>query len=232
MLATDRLFDVIISEPSNPWQAGVCNLFTREYFQICRQRLKPGGVFSFWLQTVEIPTDNMKEIFAALRSVFPYQAGVMANPGNLVVLASDQPLTLDYKRLDWIVANTKVASQLGKLGLKSANAILARVETTSEGVAAMAHGARPNIDDTNKLEYAIGKTYENLFFASENKKLVQDNSGKPWNDVQFKGIADDKKADILCSVAREALLLGDSALAEGWARASLAVARTADPRVD
>lgn len=224
MLATDRKFDVVVSEPSNPWQAGVCNLFTREYFQIVRGRMKPGGVFSFWLQTVEIPTENLRSIFRSLAEVFPYRTAVMANPGNLVVLASDRPLTVDYKSLCWLVANTPVSSELSKLGLTSGGSICARIMASTDGVASMVHGVEPNVDDTNRLEFAVGRSYEVKFFSKENSRLIARHQGQPWKDVLFTGMKAAEQAEAMCSIAREALLAGNQAGGESWSRASLAVA--------
>src|SRR5262249_48765664 len=48
---SDRTYDLIISEPSNPWLAGVSNLFTQEFFRTARQHLNPGGVLAQWVQT-------------------------------------------------------------------------------------------------------------------------------------------------------------------------------------
>src|SRR5262249_15139803 len=47
---SDKKYDLIISEPSNPWLAGVSNLFTREYFRMVREHLTEGGVLAQWLQ--------------------------------------------------------------------------------------------------------------------------------------------------------------------------------------
>src|SRR5262249_26436929 len=119
LLATDKKFDVVISEPSNPWQAGGCNLFTSEYFEICHKWLKDGGVFSLWLQTSEVSPVNVRSIIASLRSQFKYQLALSPCPANLVILASDAPLTLDLDRLKTLFKNTKIASVLARVGVNS-----------------------------------------------------------------------------------------------------------------
>jgi len=50
----EQTYDVIVSEPTNPWIAGVSNLFTEEYFQACRERLTEDGVVGIWLQSYQI----------------------------------------------------------------------------------------------------------------------------------------------------------------------------------
>ena len=54
LLLSRRQYDVIVSEPSNPWMAGVAALFTREFFEAARARLKPGGVLCQWAHTYEM----------------------------------------------------------------------------------------------------------------------------------------------------------------------------------
>ena len=53
-------WDVIISEPSNPWITGVSNLFTREYFRDVKGRLAPDGIFCQWAQLYELSPANVK----------------------------------------------------------------------------------------------------------------------------------------------------------------------------
>ena len=59
---TDEKFDVIISEPSNPWLTGVANLFTLEYFKRGAAALTDDGIFSQWLQLYEMSPEDMKTL--------------------------------------------------------------------------------------------------------------------------------------------------------------------------
>src|SRR6185369_8312103 len=71
LLLGQRQYDVIISEPSNPWIAGVAALFTREFFQMARARLAPHGMICQWAHTYNITDDDLRSIIATFRSVFP-----------------------------------------------------------------------------------------------------------------------------------------------------------------
>jgi spermidine synthase len=68
---SQKTFDVIISEPSNPWMAGVGNLFTEEAFKLFRKRLNPGGIVCQWVQRYEMSFDVFSTIVHTFRSVFP-----------------------------------------------------------------------------------------------------------------------------------------------------------------
>ena len=56
LVLTRERYDVIVSEPSNPWMAGIASLFTREFFAMARARLQPGGVLCQWAHTYDIST--------------------------------------------------------------------------------------------------------------------------------------------------------------------------------
>ncbi len=93
-------FDLIISEPSNPWVSGTSSLFTREFYRRMGGYLAPGGIFAQWFQCYEITDDLVLSVLAALNESFPYFQGYQVAPGDLLILASlDRPLA----NADWSV---------------------------------------------------------------------------------------------------------------------------------
>ncbi len=92
-------YDVIVSEPSNPWIAGVSSLFTKEYFEIAKGRLNPDGIFAQWVQTYRVPKSVLAVIAANLRTVFRHVEIWYANPADLIFIASDQPIHWDQARI-------------------------------------------------------------------------------------------------------------------------------------
>ncbi|MFN7973929.1 MAG: fused MFS/spermidine synthase [Acidobacteriota bacterium] len=81
-------FDVITSEPSNLWMAGVAHLFTRELFQEARAHLAPGGLFCQWLHLYQIGEDDVRVLLRTLRAVFP-RLHLFADGPDLLVIAGD-----------------------------------------------------------------------------------------------------------------------------------------------
>ena len=67
LLLTPQRYDVIVSEPSNPWMAGVASLFTREFFEAARARLKPDGLLCQWAHTYDISPQDLQSIVADVR---------------------------------------------------------------------------------------------------------------------------------------------------------------------
>jgi len=86
LILTPRRYDVIVSEPSNPWMSGVATLFTREFFEAARSRLKPGGLLCQWAHTYDISADDLRSIVGTFASVFPQGTLWMVGDGALLLL--------------------------------------------------------------------------------------------------------------------------------------------------
>ena len=102
-LAGER-YDLIVSEPSNPWVAGIAALFTRDYFRIAALHLKDDGVFAQWVQTYRVPPGVIAVVVANLRRVFPHVEMWYANASDLILLGSRRPIRWDRARLESLMA--------------------------------------------------------------------------------------------------------------------------------
>jgi predicted membrane-bound spermidine synthase len=83
-----RRYDVIVSEPSNPWVSGVATLFSEEFYGRIRPHLNDGGLLVQWLQVYEIDFDLVGSILKALGKHFPDYVVYTSQPGDIVVIAS------------------------------------------------------------------------------------------------------------------------------------------------
>jgi len=98
--SSHRSFDLILSEPSNPWVSGVSNLFTAEFYQQVARHLRPGGVFGQWLHLYEMDDGLVLSILAALHSAFPDYALHQVNSADVLIVARNEPELGDP---DWSV---------------------------------------------------------------------------------------------------------------------------------
>ena len=86
-------FDLIISEPSNPWVSGTASLFTTEFYQRIRKYLNPGGLFAQWFHCYEMTDSLVASVLSAVDQSFSHYRGFQVGPGDLLILASaDDPL--------------------------------------------------------------------------------------------------------------------------------------------
>jgi len=88
LLLSPRQYDVIVSEPSNPWMAGVASLFTREFFEAARSRLKSDGILCQWAHTYDISTADLRSIVKTFASVFPEGAFWLVGGGDLLLIGT------------------------------------------------------------------------------------------------------------------------------------------------
>ncbi|MEI8258176.1 MAG: hypothetical protein WCJ30_21065, partial [Deltaproteobacteria bacterium] len=102
LAATQKRYDVIISEPSNPWITGVSNLFTLDHFRAASQALAPGGIYLQWVQLYEMSPNNVKTIYRTFAEVFPYMRVFAADAysSDTIVLGSFSPIEMDLSRVD------------------------------------------------------------------------------------------------------------------------------------
>ena len=90
----NRRYDILISEPSNPWVSGVSSLFTREFYRRIRGHLNPGGILVQWFQLYEIDPSLLASVMGALGEAFPHYAVFAASDHDLLIMAADAPLPL------------------------------------------------------------------------------------------------------------------------------------------
>lgn len=94
-------FDLIISEPSNPYRAGIASLFTQEFYAAAKERLEPGGLFVQWVQAYEVDPRTIGTVYATLGSVFPsVETWEVGLGSDLVFVASNEPLVHDLDALE------------------------------------------------------------------------------------------------------------------------------------
>lgn len=89
LLLTSRQYDVIISEPSNPWIAGVAALFTREFFEAAKARLTPGGLICQWAHTYNIADADLRSIVGTFTAVFPNGTLWLIGGDDVLLVASN-----------------------------------------------------------------------------------------------------------------------------------------------
>lgn len=96
---TTQRYDLIVSEPSNPWISGVSNLFTSEYFRMARQRLNPQGVLAQWIQGYSLSAADFALVVRTAMREFPQARLYWINEYDTLLMASDSPIELTRENL-------------------------------------------------------------------------------------------------------------------------------------
>lgn len=129
LAATPRTFDVIISEPSNPWITGVSDLFTADHYRIAKRRLRPGGIYLQWVQVYELSPEHIKSAYRTFVDAFPHVIVFAADDfsTDTILIGSDSPIELDYERLAAAYALPGIKDEVSRAHIRSPYDMLARV---------------------------------------------------------------------------------------------------------
>ena len=153
-------YDVIVSEPSNPWIAGIASLYTPEFFQVAKDRLAEDGIFAQWVQTYRVPVGVVSVVVANMRQVFPHVEMWYSNASDLILLASRHPITWSEGR---IAAHLDTATAAGRsardwLELRRPSDLLGRFLLGDEGTRRLAETAPfTHRDDHPRLEFVAAR---------------------------------------------------------------------------
>ena len=176
LLARGNRYDIISSEPSNPYRAGIANLFTAEFYKACASRLNPGGMFTQFLQAYEVDAPTIRTIYATITSVFPEVETWQSEGGDLLLVASLQPIVHR-----WNVVEERLHQEPYRSGahagwaVNDAAGIYARFVCGTPTAQRLAVDARVNTDDRTVIEYAFARTLGqgDLFSVSELRSFAR-----------------------------------------------------------
>ncbi len=149
-------FDVIVSQPSNPWLTGVSNLFTRKYFRDVKKRLAPHGIFCQWAQLYEMSPWNIKTIYRTVREEFPYVYVFSAEDlsSDTILIASLEPLSLDLDVLTKAFRNPSTGAEAKRGGLASPHDVVSYLLLGPDELASFTAGSPDNTDDNARIEFS------------------------------------------------------------------------------
>jgi len=170
ILTTREKFDVITSDPIHPWVKGAATLYTKEYFDLVKAHLNPGGVVTQWVPLYESSPDVVKSELATFFEAFP-DGTVWGNDingsGYDVVLAGHAaPQRVDVDSIDDRLARpeyARAARSLADVGFSSGLALLSTYAGQARDLAPWLAGAELNRDSNLRLQYLAGfglNTYE------------------------------------------------------------------------
>ena len=150
---TDKKYDVIISEPSNPWISGIGALFTQDFYELADTRLKPGGIMCIWMHTNMSP-ESFKSISRAFLSVFPNVTMWESIVGDdYLLIGSHQPYSLPYEKVKRLLEDPVQGRELKRLGISSVRDLMGLVVMNQDELKKFSAGAPIHTDDNSLLEF-------------------------------------------------------------------------------
>jgi len=225
---TDQKFDVIVSEPSNPWVTGVANLFTLEYFKRGADRLKEDGLFSQWLQIYEMAPEDVRTLIATFRAAFPQVYLFRGAEGDLMLLGSKSERRLNLSVLQSHFDQPRPGADLKRINTTRPSDIVSRFYLGPEEVTALSAGARLNTDDNALIEFnaprRVGTAEETV---ARNLKQLLAYAASPLPYLDGGAAIAGGESILLTEAALGAVKRSDEARGEQFAQYSLAFGETA-----
>jgi spermidine synthase len=169
-------YDIIISEPSNPWVVGIGSVFSQEFYQMAADRLVGGGIMAQWFHKYEM-SDNI--IFLVIRtfgSVFPHLEIWDTQDGDIILLGSNQPWESNPAQYQKIFERPGPRQDLSKIGLNSAVSLWMRQIASQKTAFAITGDGPVQTDEFPILEYHAPRSFfmaqqANLLYAFDERTI-------------------------------------------------------------
>jgi len=162
VLTTRRKFDIITSDPIHPWVKGSAALYTKEYFEMVRAHLNPGGLATQWVPLYESDLATVRSEIATFLEVFP-EAVVWGNYDlfdqgyDVVLMGSNRPIRIDVDLVQArIDADPRIGDSLRGAGWRGAADLLGTYASRTADLRAWLQGAEINRDSGLRLQYLAG----------------------------------------------------------------------------
>lgn len=191
LLAQGSSYDLIVSEPSNPYRAGVATLFTQEFYHAVKGRLAAGGLFAQWLQGYEVDSHAIHQVYATLSAVFPHLETWVTGPNDLLFIGHLTPPAYSLDQLRARVTQPPFDEALKRVWFtRSAEGVLAHHLASPDYARHLAttHPALINTDDRNLLEYGFARSLS---------------GGKDFDTMQVLTQSTGMKADVPAHLAHQ-----------------------------
>jgi len=161
LLTSHQKYDIVVSEPSNPYRAGVASLFTREFYESVARNLNSGGLFAQWMQGYDVDLRTVRIYYATLSAVFPHIETWQTESGDLLLICSKTPVRYDIDAMRSRLARepyrTAVASVWRTTDLEGVFSHYVGNEKIARTV--MRYPGIPlNTDDRTLLEFAFARS--------------------------------------------------------------------------
>jgi spermidine synthase len=155
LLRSREKYDVMTFEPPPPVNAGVVNLYSQEFYRLCRDRLTPAGMVAQWVPLATLGDDAARMVIRTFLSVFPFSTLWQGSPNNLVLVGSISPRVIDYDRLREAFRVPELAQALRGIGVDNELSLLATFLHGPDALQAYAGDAPIVTDDRPRLEYCF-----------------------------------------------------------------------------
>jgi spermidine synthase len=173
LLNARTAYDVIISEPSNPWIRGLATLFSQEFYKLARNRLAPDGIMLQWVQGYGIAPEDLRMVVATFRSAFPQSTLWVTQKGDNFLVGGQTVPVIPLRQIqERFEASPALREDFNRVGLGSPVGLLADFLLGPSDLARFAGHEALNTDDTLWLEFSAPRALYEIGNADLNHRLL------------------------------------------------------------
>ncbi len=199
-----RQYDVITSEPSNPWMAGIGSLFSVEFFELCRDRLKPDGVMCQWVHSEGISRKDFKVILRTFLNGFDDVLLFEAIPlGDYLLIGAKSRISISVAELSGRLAESGPKRSLDRVGIEGAASFLSTFVAGRDVLDAFCGDGPLHTDDNSYLEFSTPRSlYDRAEIIQQELELLTLEDGVQPRLV-FDGMSDRNREELLSDLDRK-----------------------------
>jgi spermidine synthase len=170
---SNEKFNIISTDPIDPWAKGAAALYTLEFFKLCKNHLKPGGAMSVWIPLYQTSIESVKSMISTFFTIFP-NGIIWSNDNNgegydVVLFGKNEPILIDIEKLDKKLLSEDykmVRRSLTNVDFNNLEDLLATYAGRAQDLQEWMYGAQINTDRNLRLSYLSGMS-ANYFAATE-----------------------------------------------------------------
>jgi spermidine synthase len=167
LLSDSEPYDVITLEPPPPNARGVVNLYSQEFYELCRQHLRPGGVMAQWVPLHTLNLESTRMLMRTFQNVFPHATLWTTEWQETMLLGTLDPLNVDVAAVEQQMSHPDLQRSLAEVGIPSVAQLFATFLMDEEALRAFTAGADVVTDDRPRIEYG------RMPFADDFPRLLQ-----------------------------------------------------------
>jgi len=171
LLTTSTSYDVITAEPPPPSSAGSVNLYTREYYELTKRALKPGGIVSQWIPLHSQKETHVYQNFRTFLESFPYVMAWYPVRSHIILIGSNQPINLEFYSIEQRLQNPVINKIMRDINFGTPYSFLGSIWFLKKELKSLGSGQHVISDNNPSLEFYLN-SYTKVISGDDIAKIM------------------------------------------------------------
>ena len=188
LVTTDEEFDIVQLEPPEIHTASVVNLYTKEFYELAKERMADGAIMCQWLNVILMPEYEMKMLLRTFMDAFPHSSLWTGGEGwDIIMIGSEEPIELRPEDLKKRFARKRARPDLERMGLESPQALLSYHILSPDSLDRYLGDVPSITDDWTYVDFSVPQQSESGYGVFLYRThMAQDRRGDPANQERYR----------------------------------------------